>query len=114
NRAEVMISGGTEASINPFSVASFGNMMALSKRNSEPEKASRPFNADRDGFVMGEGAVIIILEELQHAQNRGATIYAEVIGGGASCDATHIVAPDETGDGAARAIREALRDANLK
>lgn len=113
NRADVMISGGTEASINPFAVASFGNMMALSKRNDTPEKASRPFNADRDGFVMGEGAVILILEELQHAIRRGAPIYAEVIGGGASCDATHIVAPDENGEGAARAMREALNDAGL-
>jgi 3-oxoacyl-[acyl-carrier-protein] synthase II len=114
NRADVMISGGTEASLNPFAVASFGNMMALSKRNSEPERASRPFNADRDGFVMGEGAVILIIEELEHAIKRGAPIYAEIIGGGASCDATHIVAPDETGDGAARAIRDALADANIE
>lgn len=114
NRADVMISGGTEASLNPFAVASFGNMMALSKRNEEPEKASRPFNADRDGFVMGEGAVILVLEELQHALTRNAPIIAEIIGGGASCDATHIVAPDETGDGAARAIREALTDANIR
>ncbi|MBI4534073.1 MAG: beta-ketoacyl-ACP synthase II [Candidatus Melainabacteria bacterium] len=113
NRADVMISGGTEASLNPFAVASFGNMMALSRRNNEPEKASRPFNADRDGFVMGEGAVILILEELEHALRRNAPIVAEIIGGGASCDATHIVAPDEHGDGAARAIREALNDANL-
>jgi 3-oxoacyl-[acyl-carrier-protein] synthase II len=113
NRAEVMISGGSEAALNPFSIASFGNMMALSKRNDEPEKASRPFSLGRDGFVMGEGAVIMILEELGHALRRNAPIYAEIIGGGASCDATHIVAPDEHGDGAARAIREALRDAEL-
>ncbi len=113
NRADVMISGGTEASINPFSVASFGNMMALSRRNENPQKASRPFSADRDGFVMGEGAVILILEELGHAIRRGAPIVAEIVGGGASCDATHIVAPDENGNGAARAIREALADANL-
>ncbi len=113
NRADVMISGGAEACINPFSLASFSNMMALSKRNDTPEKASRPFNADRDGFVMGEGSVILILEELEHALRRNAQIYAEIIGGGASCDATHIVAPDGTGDGASRAIREALRDANL-
>jgi len=112
-RADVMISGGTEASLNPFAVASFGNMMALSKRNDDPERASRPFTADRDGFVMGEGAVILILEELEHALKRNAPIVAEIIGGGASCDATHIVAPDETGDGAARAIREALRDAKI-
>jgi 3-oxoacyl-[acyl-carrier-protein] synthase II len=114
NRADVMISGGTEASLNPFGVASFGNMMALSKRNAEPEKASRPFSLDRDGFVMAEGAVVLILEELQHALSRGANIFAEIVGGGASCDATHIVAPDETGAGAARAMKEALRDASLE
>ncbi len=113
NRADVMISGGSEACINPFSVASFSNMMALSKRNDEPEKASRPFSVDRDGFVMGEGAIIVILEELEHALRRNAPIYAEVIGGGASCDATHIVAPDENGEGASRAIAEALRDAEI-
>jgi 3-oxoacyl-[acyl-carrier-protein] synthase II len=114
NRADVMISGGSEACLNPFSVASFSNMMALSKRNDEPEKASRPFSVDRDGFVIGEGSVILILEELEHALRRDAPIYAEVIGGGASCDATHIVAPDENGNGASRAIREALRDAELE
>lgn len=113
NRADVMISGGTEASLNPFAVASFGNMMALSKRNDDPETASRPFNSDRDGFVIGEGAVILILEELEHALGRNAPIYAEIIGGGASCDASHIVAPDEHGAGAARAIREAIRDAEI-
>jgi 3-oxoacyl-[acyl-carrier-protein] synthase II len=113
DRADVMIAGGTEASLNPFAVASFGNMMALSKRNDEPEKASRPFNADRDGFVIGEGSVIMILEELEHATARGAQIYAEIVGGGASCDASHIVAPDENGAGAARAMREALRDAEI-
>jgi 3-oxoacyl-[acyl-carrier-protein] synthase II len=114
NRADVMISGGSEACLNPFSVASFTNMMALSKRNDEPEKASRPFSVDRDGFVIGEGSVILILEELEHALRRNANIYAEIIGGGATCDATHIVAPDELGDGAARAIREALRDAQIE
>ncbi len=113
NRADVMISGGTEASVNPFSMASFGNMMALSRRNDEPQKASRPFSADRDGFVMGEGAVILILEELEHALKRNAPIVAEIVGGGATCDATHIVAPDETGSGAARAMREAIADAGL-
>ena len=113
NRADVMISGGSEACLNPFSVASFSNMMALSKRNDEPERASRPFSVDRDGFVLGEGSVIIILEELEHAIRRNAPIYAEVIGGGASCDASHIVAPDEFGDGASRAMREALRDAEM-
>ncbi len=113
NRADVMISGGTEASLNPFAVASFGNMMALSKRNDAPETASRPFNSDRDGFVIGEGAVILVLEELGHAVRRNAPIYAEIIGGGASCDASHIVAPDEHGAGAARAIRAALQDAEI-
>lgn len=113
NRADVMISGGTEASVNPFAVASFGNMMALSKRNDDPMTASRPFSIDRDGFVLGEGSVILVLEELEHALNRGATIYAEIKGGGASCDASHIVAPDEHGAGAARAITEALADAQL-
>jgi 3-oxoacyl-[acyl-carrier-protein] synthase II len=114
DRADVMIAGGTEASLNPFAVASFGNMMALSKRNDSPESASRPFNADRDGFVIGEGSVILILEEMEHALRRNAPIYAEVVGGGASCDASHIVAPDENGAGASRAIREALRDAKLE
>lgn len=113
NRADVMISGGCEACINAFTVASFSNMMALSKRNDDPKTASRPFNIDRDGFVLGEGAVIFILEELEHALRRGANIIAEIAGGGASCDASHIVAPHETGDGASRAIREALRDAQI-
>jgi 3-oxoacyl-[acyl-carrier-protein] synthase II len=113
NRADVMITGGTEATINPFSFASFGNMMALSKRNSDPQGASRPFSVDRDGFVLGEGCVIMIMEELEHALRRSAPIYAEVVGGGASCDASHIVAPHETGAGAAMAIREALRDAGI-
>ncbi len=113
NRADVMISGGSEACINQFSVASFNNMMALSKRNDDPGTASRPFSNDRDGFVIGEGSVVLIIEELEHALKRNATIYAEIVGGGASCDATHIVAPDEFGDGAARAISEALRDAEI-
>ena len=113
NRADVMISGGSEACLNSFAVASFSNMMALSKRNDAPEEASRPFSVDRDGFVIGEGSVILILEELEHALRRNAPIYAEIIGGGATCDASHIVAPEETGDGAARAIREALRDAAI-
>ena len=113
NRADVMISGGSEACLNTFTVASFNNMMALSKRNDDPQGASRPFNKDRDGFVIGEGSIVLILEEYEHALRRGATIYSEIVGGGASCDATHIVAPHETGDGASRAIREALRDAEI-
>ncbi|HMP54814.1 MAG TPA: beta-ketoacyl-ACP synthase II [Candidatus Melainabacteria bacterium] len=114
NRADVMISGGSEACLNSFTVASFNNMMALSKRNDSPESASRPFNIDRDGFVIGEGSVVLILEEMEHAMRRGANMYAEIVGGGASCDATHIVAPHETGDGASRAIKEALRDAEIE
>lgn len=114
NRADVMISGGAEACINTFTVASFNNMMALSRRNGDPKKASRPFSIDRDGFVIGEGSIILILEELEHALKRNANIYAEIVGGGASCDASHIVAPHETGDGASRAIREALRDAEIE
>ncbi len=113
NRADVMITGGSEACLNTFTVASFNNMMALSRRNDDPEGASRPFSKDRDGFVIGEGSVILIIEELQHALKRNAHIYAEITGGGASCDATHIVAPHETGAGASRAIKEALRDAEL-
>jgi 3-oxoacyl-[acyl-carrier-protein] synthase II len=113
NRADAMIAGGSEACINPFSIASFTNMMALSKNNSAPEKVSRPFSSGRDGFVMGEGSVILILEELEHAMRRNAPIYAEIVGGGASCDASHIVAPDETGAGAARAMEEALTEAQI-
>lgn len=114
NRADVLISGGCEACVNPFAIASFGNMMALSKRNDEPTKASRPFSKDRDGFVIGEGSAVLILEELNHALKRNAPIYAEVKGGGATCDASHIVAPHETGEGASRAMREALRDAQFE
>lgn len=113
DRADVMISGGTESCISKFTIAAFNNMTALSKRNDEPKLASRPFNSDRDGFVMGEGSVILILEEYEHAMRRNAPIYAEIVGGGATCDATHIVAPDEKGAGAARAMREALRDAQI-
>jgi len=113
DRADVMIAGGTEACIEPIALASFGNMMALSRRNDDPMKASRPFCADRDGFVMGEGAVILILEELKHAMRRNAPVIAEIVGGGATCDASHIVAPDEYGDGAVRALREALLDAKV-
>ncbi len=113
DRADAMIAGGSEACINPFSIASFTNMMALSKDSGPPENVSKPFSANRDGFVIGEGSVILILEELQHAMRRNAPIYAEIIGGGASCDASHIVAPDEHGNGAARAMKEALREAQV-
>lgn len=114
NKADVVITGGTEATINPLSMASFSNMGALSKRSCPPEMASCPFSKERDGFVMAEGAVILVLEELGHAKKRGAKIYAEVIGGAGTCDATHITAPHETGEGARRAILEAIRDAGIK
>ena len=111
--AEVMICGGGESVMHPLALAALGNMGAVSRRNDEPERASRPFDADRDGFVMAEGAGVLILESLEHAQERGACIRAEVIGYGASCDAFHITAPDEKGAGAALAIQAALRDAGL-
>ena len=112
-RAKAMIAGGTEASITPFAMNAFANMKALSTRNDEPEKASRPFSADRDGFVMGEGAGILILEELEHAKARGAKIYAEVVGYGETCDAYHITAPADGGEGAARAFKMALKEGNI-
>lgn len=112
-RATAMIAGGTEAAITPFAMNAFANMKALSTRNDEPEKASRPFSADRDGFVMGEGAGILILEELEHAKARGAKIYAEVVGYGETCDAYHITAPADGGEGAARAFKMALKEGNI-
>jgi 3-oxoacyl-[acyl-carrier-protein] synthase II len=113
NDADVIIAGGVEATITPLAVAGFNSMKALSTRNEEPERASRPFDRDRDGFVMGEGAAIVILEELGHARARGAKIYAELIGYGYTGDAYHLAAPDPEGDGAARCMRMALRDAKL-
>jgi len=112
-RAKAMIAGGTEASITPFAMNAFANMKALSTRNDEPAKASRPFSADRDGFVMGEGAGVLILEELEHAKARGAKIYAEVVGYGETCDAYHITAPADGGEGAARAFKMALKEGNI-
>ena len=112
--AEVMICGGGESVMHPLTLAALSNMGAVSQRNDEPERASRPFDADRDGFVMGEGAGVLILENLAHAQKRGAHIYAELIGYGASCDAFHITAPDENGVGAARSMQAALDYAGLK
>jgi 3-oxoacyl-[acyl-carrier-protein] synthase II len=109
--ADVMICGGTEAAVSPTAIAGFANMKALSERNDAPEKASRPFDAGRDGFVLGEGAGMLVLEELEHARARGATIIAEVAGYGQTADAYHITSPAEGGEGAVRAMRIALRDA---
>ena len=111
--AEVVISGGTEAGICQLSLGGFNVIKALSRRNDEPQKASRPFDAERDGFVPGEGAGVLVLEDMEHAANRGAEIVAEVIGQGVSCDAFHAVEPDEDGAGAARAIKWALADARV-
>ena len=112
-QAEVMLSGGSEAVICPVALSGMKNMGALSTSNEEPERVSRPFDADRDGFVMGEGAAVLTLESLEHARARGARIYCEIIGYGSTCDAYHITAPDETGQGAVRAIEQALSDAGL-
>jgi 3-oxoacyl-[acyl-carrier-protein] synthase II len=112
--AEAVIAGGAEASITPLGIASFCAAGALSARNSEPERASRPFDKERNGFVMGEGAGSVILESLESAQKRGAKIYAEIIGYGASGDAAHITSPAPGGEGAVRAIRAALKDAGIK
>lgn len=113
-RADIMITGGTEASITPMSIAGFCAMKALSTLNDNPTGACRPFALDRQGFVMGEGAGIVILEEMEHALNRGANIYAELVGYGASADAVHMVQPDEEGYGASLAIKMALKEAGIK
>jgi 3-oxoacyl-[acyl-carrier-protein] synthase II len=111
--ADVMLTGGAEAALTPIGVSGFANMKALSERNDDPAAASRPFDADRDGFVLAEGAGILVFEELEHAKKRGANIYGEILGYGASADAGHITQPDEQGSGAARAMSGALRDAGL-
>ncbi len=111
--ADVVVTGGAEAGIIKLVIAGFSNMGALSQRNEEPERASRPFDLDRDGFVAGEGAAILILESEEHALTRGARVYAEVLGYGSSADAYHITAPDETGRGAILAMWQALHDADL-
>jgi 3-oxoacyl-[acyl-carrier-protein] synthase II len=111
--AEVMLAGGSEFSLAPVSVAAFSNMGALSKRNENPEQACRPFDAERDGFVMGQGAAIVILESLEFAQRRGARVLAELLGYGETADASHITAPDPAGVGAARAMELALEQAGL-
>ncbi len=111
--ADVMICGGAEAAVTPMSIGGFAAMRALSQRNDEPHRASRPWDADRDGFIVGEGAGILVLEELEHARQRGANILAEIVGYGMSGDAFHITAPSEDGDGAFRVMRSALKDAGI-
>jgi 3-oxoacyl-[acyl-carrier-protein] synthase II len=111
--AEVMIAGGSEAAVTPMGVGGFAAMKALSTRNDEPERASRPFDAQRDGFVIGEGAGVLILESLEYAQRRGANILAEIVGYGMSADAYHMTQPSEDGDGAYRVMRASLKDAGI-
>ncbi len=111
--ADVMICGGSDAATHPLSISALANMKALSTRNDDPQRASRPFDAERDGFVLGEGAGVLILESVEHALERGGTIRAELIGYGATCDAYHIAAPSESGEGAARAMAMTLQNASL-
>ena len=113
DQADVMITGGTEAALTPMGISGFANMRALSERNDDPQRASRPWDKDRDGFVLAEGAGVLVIEELEHARRRGAKIYAELLGYGLSSDGGHITQPDENGTGAASAMRYALRDAKL-
>jgi 3-oxoacyl-[acyl-carrier-protein] synthase II len=112
--ADVMLAGGAEAGIIPISIAGFANMTAISSRNDSPERASRPFDKERDGFVVGEGAAVLVLEELGHALARGAKIHGEVIGYGSTADAFHATAPEENGTGAAMAMRAALKQAGIR
>ncbi|OON76655.1 beta-ketoacyl-ACP synthase II [Streptomyces tsukubensis] len=112
-RADVVIAGGTEAAIHPLPIAAFGNMMAMSKENDNPEGASRPFDTTRNGFVLGEGAGVVVLESAEHAAARGATAYAEAVGQGISADAHHITAPEPTGNGIAKALENLLKGSDL-
>jgi 3-oxoacyl-[acyl-carrier-protein] synthase II len=111
--ADIMITGGSEATVTPMAIGGFANMKALSERNETPATASRPFDATRDGFVMGEGAGVVILEELEHAKARGARVYAEIVGYGATGDAHHLTAPAPDGEGAQRAMKRAMKDAGI-
>ena len=113
-RADAMLAGGAEAVITPLAVGAFSALRAMSTRNDEPERASRPFDAERDGFVMGEGGAVLVLEELEHARARGTRIYAELLGYGLSADAQHVTATDQTGESPARAIRMALAEAGIQ
>lgn len=112
--ADVMLAGGAEAAVTPISIAGFSSMTAISSRNDSPERASRPFDKERDGFVVGEGAAVLVLEELEHALTRGAKIYGELRGYGSTADAYHVTAPEEHGTGAAMAMRAALKQAGLR
>src|SRR5574343_1066455 len=111
--ADIMIAGGAESCVTPLAMGGFASARGLSTRNDDPAKASRPWDKSRDGFVLSDGAGALVLEELEHAKARGATIYAELVGFGMSGDAYHMTAPPETGDGAARCMLHALRDAGL-
>ena len=113
-QADAMIAGGAEAAITPMGIGGFAAMRALSRRNDEPERASRPFDKERDGFVVGEGSGILVMESLEHALDRGASIYAEIVGYGMTSDAYHITAPSPDGDGAVRVMKQALDDAGVQ
>jgi 3-oxoacyl-[acyl-carrier-protein] synthase II len=113
-KADIMMTGGSEASVIEAGIGGFNALKALSERNDSPETASRPFDKDRDGFVLGEGGAAIVLEEMEHALNRGANIYAELVGGGLSADAYHITAPHPDGHGATKVMLNALEDAHMQ